>query len=473
MKNEADFGKRPYKGKGRKVLIVDDDYYFRLILKNNLTTNQYQPQCAESAKHAQYFLGLEKFDLVISDIEMPGSTGLDLLRWIKVNHPMPVILTTGLSEILETQEGHKLGADGFLAKPFKEEDLLSAIASCFPQDLDEQAKQKNLDPDFCKISINDFISGREMKFDIFIRTSETKYIKIAHCGEDISLDRIESYRKKNVPFLYMRKDDFKKYLDFNLFLVRSVAKSDRINHLKKVNFIKHTSEIFLQNLSTEGISEENFLQAKAIVENAIAILSDSPGAADLLIALSSHTDYLYAHSVGVSLFSSLIAGALGWTSPSTIFRVSVGGLLHDVGKKEIPIEILSQPRRALTPSDIARIETHPARGAEILAQLQSVPSDILQIVHEHHENCLGTGYPAHLKRTKIHPFARVVHVADDFCNLVLKNPNSNGMDPKTAIRQMLALNLDYYDPAALTALMKVVGVSEIGTNSIRKRERGK
>jgi len=439
---------------GKRVLVVDDDYYFRIVLEKTLTQNLYQAQCAENAKHAQQMIGLDHFDLVISDIRMPDMTGVQLLHWIKATRPMPVILMTGFSEIAETCEAAQLGADGFLAKPFKREDLLQVIESCFPV-ADEKVETKDLDPEFCKISVDDFISGKEMKFDIYVRMTESKYIKVAHSGEDIAPDRIQSYKSKNIQFLYMKKEDFRKYLNFNLSLAKVVTKSQKINHTKKVNFLKHTSEVMLQSLYTSEINSEDFLQAQSLVENAVSLLSDNSDAVDLLSTLSSHSDFLYAHCVAVSLYASLIGKAMGWSSPTTVIKLSLGGLLHDIGKKEISRETLEKPRKDMTPEEIALFESHPTRGAEILAQLQCIPTDILQITHEHHENCVGLGYPMRLKKSKIHPLARVVAVANEFCNLVIKNPNSPGLKPAEAIQRMLSLHPEYYDEAPLRALMQI------------------
>jgi putative nucleotidyltransferase with HDIG domain len=444
----------------KRILIVDDDYYFRTVLEKNLIRRGHRAGCAENAKNAQQIIGLEEYDLVISDIRMPDMDGIELLKWIKANHPkIPVILMTGFSEIEETHQAVELGASGFLAKPFKTEDLIETIAACFPAEagLPENG-DADLDPQFSRISLDDFVSGHQIKFDIYIRITAKKYIKIAHGGENLPADRIQAYKKKNITFLHMRKEDFRKYLSFNLKVSHLVTHSKSIEHQKKINFLRHTTEVMLQNLYTTELTRDDFVQAGALVENAVSLLSDDSDAAELLASLSGHTDHLYAHSVGVSLYASLIGKALGWSSPAIVFKLSLGGLLHDVGKKEIAREILDRPRKDLKPEEIAILERHTLRGAQILGALPCVPTDIVQIAHEHHENCMGFGYPLGLKKMKIHPFARVVAVADEFCKLALKNPNSpNGMPAHEAIQQIISLNAEYYDREALNALMKIFG----------------
>jgi HD-GYP domain-containing protein (c-di-GMP phosphodiesterase class II) len=118
----------------------------------------------------------------------------------------------------------------------------------------------------------------------------------------------------------------------------------------------------------------------------------------------------------------MIGRAMGWKSPQTLFRLSVAGLLHDIGCKEIPREILDKPRRELNSAETARLEAHAVRSAEILSDIPGVPSDVIQAVYQHHENCTGYGYPAGLKMSKIQPMARVLALADEFCYLVVNGP---------------------------------------------------
>lgn len=174
-RNGKDIRTTPIRDK--RILIMDDDYYFRLTLEHSLKFHQHLPTCAENAKHAQQLMGLEKFDLVISDIRMSEMNGLELMRWIKANYPTPVILMTGFSDLVETQDAAKSGAHGFLAKPFKTEDLMYAIQACFP-DIHTKEKSETHDKDFCKVSIDDFVTGKEMRYDIYIKIDTPSMLRI-------------------------------------------------------------------------------------------------------------------------------------------------------------------------------------------------------------------------------------------------------------------------------------------------------
>ncbi len=74
-------------------------------------------------------------------------------------------------------------------------------------------------------------------------------------------------------------------------------------------------------------------------------------------------------------------------------------------------------------------EQHPAKGAEMLKGIEGLPDDVIAIVYEHHENAIGQGFPRRLKTIRIHPLARVVGLADIFCDLTIKSPSSRRIRP--------------------------------------------
>lgn len=431
--------------------MVDDDYHFRLLLEKSLLRNGHEVICAENGKQAQDKITNWKIDIVISDIRMPEMNGVDLLKWTKASKPnLPVILITGFSELVETQDAAKLGASGFLAKPFKTNELLEVINAAEAKN-DPSA---NLDGQYCKIGIDDFTSGKEIKFDIYIRLSPDRYVKIAHGGENLSPDRIKIYKDKNIRFLYLTREDFNTYIGFNLKLAGAVAGSKTIDPQKKINFLRQSAESLVQALYSNEIGEEAFAQVSTFIENAITVIGTNPDGAQLLEALNKHSDYLFAHSVAVSFYSTLIGGKLGLDTEK-LFKLSVAALLHDIGKKELPKELLEKAPSQLTANERNLIQSHPRLGTEILLKIPGIPSDICVVANEHHENGIGTGYPDQFNKDSIHPLSKVVACANDFCNLVLKSPHSLGMRPVDAIKKMVATEPGYYDQDTLSALIGI------------------
>jgi putative nucleotidyltransferase with HDIG domain len=445
-----------------KILLVDDEEAIRKILKSVLETEGYVVHVADNGKTAQDLLGLEDFKVVISDIRMPETNGLKLLAFIRSSCPaLPVILMTGFSELVEAKAAYEQGAKGFLAKPFKRDELLNAIKSaCSPAKASACSVNADLafDDSFCRIGIDQFISGKTINFPIFIRLGSDKYAKIAHQGEDIELKRMQLFKEKGVEYLHLKKEDFAKYVGFNLSLTKAARKSRAISPEKKLQLAKTASAVIMENLFVNGVNKEGFAQAKDITETTLAILSESPEALDLLAALDATGDPIYTHSMGVSLFSAMIAKQIGWTSPSILFKISTAGLFHDIGLKEIDRTILEKHRSALTVTEIKLLETHPLKGAEILSSIPSIPSDIIQIVIQHHETCDGRGYPGRLSRSKINQVAKLISVADEFCELAIKSATSPGLPGLEAVARLRMIQGDALDAQYLNALEKVLGM---------------
>ena len=454
----------------KHILVVDDDEIFRGALAQTLIREGFLVTQVAHGKLAKDVLSIDQLDAVISDINMPGISGIELMHFSKRTQPdLPFILMTGFAELKETKEAYELGARGFLPKPFRKAELLSVLQEwLYPKKGDPsepggpggpgEEEEQNQDLNYCKLSIDDFVTGHEIKYDIYIRLSEKKYLKVAHQGEDLPVERINSYKSKSIQYLYMLKEDFRKYMGFNLTLLPLVSGKSTISKDKKRNFLKHTSEIILEHLYLNGVDSEGFQSAKAVVESAASLLTEPDEMMNLLTMLNTHADHLYAHCLGVSTYSVIIARKVKWNSATNIYKVAMGGLLHDIGKKEIPREVLNKSRMEMTPEEIQLYETHPQRGMDILGKIPSVPSDVLQIVMQHHENCLGLGFPRHLTKLHIHPMARLVSVANEFCNLVLKGPNSLNLAPADAIVRMHSLQEGKFDLTFLTALAEVFHV---------------
>lgn len=458
----------------KKILIVDDEEPILHSLNKNLEQDGWIVTLAQNGTQAQQMFGLEKFDVVLTDINMPGTiSGLVLLKYIKQNSNTPVILMTGFSDLVEAKEASELGASGFLTKPFIKDDLLKVLYNAInsqeahglrttAESTFGEVSSENLQ-EFSKISIDDFVSGSEIKYNIFIQLSEKKFVRIAYEGQNISLDRIKTYKEKGIAFLYLRLADFQKYLQFNIGLSGLVINSSAISQEKKIHLLKHTSDLLLEDLFFHNVDKEKYVVAASIVENIVRVLANDEYFGPLLEALHSHSDALYSHSLAVSLYSVLIAKKLNWSAHSTIFKISLSGMLHDIGKKEIPFEILNKPRHLYSLEEVRMHESHPSRGMEILREMPDVPEEVIQAVLHHHENGLGTGFPFQLRNFEIQPMARLIYVADKFCKLAFSTPPGHRPPPDKIMKDMHQMQSNELDLQHFEALHQILGVEGLAS----------
>lgn len=110
------------------ILIVEDDITFSLMLTTWLGKKGFVVRSSSSVSDAKRRLGEEAFDLVISDLRLPDSDGIDLLKWLKNTHPsLPLIMMTSYAEIQTAVQAMKLGAADYIAKPLNPDELLDKI----------------------------------------------------------------------------------------------------------------------------------------------------------------------------------------------------------------------------------------------------------------------------------------------------------------------------------------------------------
>ena len=110
------------------ILIVEDDITFSLMLTTWLGKKGFVVRSSSSVSDAKRRLGEEAFDLVISDLRLPDSDGIVLLKWLKNTHPsLPLIMMTSYAEIQTAVQAMKLGAADYIAKPLNPDELLGKI----------------------------------------------------------------------------------------------------------------------------------------------------------------------------------------------------------------------------------------------------------------------------------------------------------------------------------------------------------
>jgi putative nucleotidyltransferase with HDIG domain len=160
---------------------------------------------------------------------------------------------------------------------------------------------------------------------------------------------------------------------------------------------------------TQQVPIETFTNtADDIVDN----VQEAGNVIDQLYNLPHCDDYTFRHSVNVSAIAALIATWLKFPADS-VSAVALAGLLHDVGKSQLPLEILHQTNR-LSPQDYTLYQTHTMIGYNLVSKIPHIAQSILSAIVEHHEREDGNGYPRKLSAKAIHPYAKIITVADIF-----------------------------------------------------------
>lgn len=173
----------------------------------------------------------------------------------------------------------------------------------------------------------------------------------------------------------------------------------------------------------------------------------------LVILLDKKVPCAYTHS---KLFSNIVMDLAEelHTSEAQIRCLQYASLLHDAGKIDIPLEILTKTTK-LTSQEYGIIKSHPKKGAEIIKPLEVLKPAIPVILY-HHEKFDGSGYPSGLKKGQIPLGARIMAVADAFEAMIAGRPYKNTISLKQAIEELKHNSGTQFDPKVVEAFLQVV-----------------
>lgn len=197
-----------------------------------------------------------------------------------------------------------------------------------------------------------------------------------------------------------------------------------------------------------------------IVEEVASSLARNPSAFVSLARLKTRDDYTYMHSVAVCGLMVALARHLGLPDDQ-VREAGLAGLLHDVGKMQMPLEVLNKPG-ALTDAEFSVMRSHPERGWELLKDGAKVPASALDVCLHHHEKIDGTGYPHKLAGDQISQLARMGAVCDVYDAITSTRPYKNAWDPAGSLQRMAQWK-GQFDPVIFQAFVKSVGIYPSGT----------
>jgi putative nucleotidyltransferase with HDIG domain len=172
------------------------------------------------------------------------------------------------------------------------------------------------------------------------------------------------------------------------------------------------------------------------------------GLADYLDVIRQHHVQTYQHCLVVTAVAVSFGSHLGFKRDD-IEKLALAGLLHDIGKAKIPLDILEKPT-ALDEQEVSTMQMHPALGHEILRHAASVPYEILDMVLHHHELLDGSGYPHGLRGGEITDLTRMMTIADIYGALIERRAYRSPISGADAF-QMLRNMGDRLDVALVNA----------------------
>jgi HD-GYP domain-containing protein (c-di-GMP phosphodiesterase class II) len=218
-----------------------------------------------------------------------------------------------------------------------------------------------------------------------------------------------------------------------------------------------------QRISYQGYA--GVRKSKRMVQNMLDCLAEDEALFLCLSTIKDYDDYTYAHSVNVAILSLCLGNRIG-LSRSSLEHLGICGLFHDLGKVEVPREILTKPGR-LTENEWTEMRKHPMASVRQILKLRAsheVKSKILLAPFEHHVKFDLSGYPQTDLKRHVSLFGRILQIADVYD--AITSPRAYrpyAMSPDQAMTHMIEGAGKDFDPILLKVFTIMMGTYPVGS----------
>ncbi|MEH7237907.1 HD-GYP domain-containing protein [Bacillus sp. JJ1562] len=176
---------------------------------------------------------------------------------------------------------------------------------------------------------------------------------------------------------------------------------------------------------------------------------------------TNREDYLFHHSVMLGLLSGYLGKKLKY-SEADCNHLAIAGLLSDCGMSKIDPKILLT-NSSLTLAEYNEVKKHPLYSYRMIEKIPLIKDSVKLAVFQHHERMDGTGYVLGVTGDKLHPFSKIVAVADVYSAMTLERPYSNRQSPFKTLEEIRMESFGKFDMKVVEALTNGIGNISIGT----------
>jgi putative nucleotidyltransferase with HDIG domain len=474
-----------------KLLIIDDEEYILNLSRDILTKNRYTVRTALNGNEGLKLFEKETFDLILTDIKMPKIDGLDVIRHVRtINKEIPIIVITGHGTLDVAINSLRLGAQGFILKPFTPAELRASISDALEKTrlLSENIRMRALMPLFevSKEIIGEVDPERLLKLIVGFAVKEAKADKVCLALIDEITERLQVKEHYNLTEDFISQFDEK----YGVHIARYILENKRPFVISPGARMPEAFEDFRSRehilsgvcvpLAVRSAIIGFFCIGRTVDEQPftasevelVSVLSDHTAAAidnarlyeklersylSTIVTLSGVVEakdlYTDKHMKDIAEYSVEIAKKLN-LSEKEIENIRKAALLHDLGKVSVPDNILMKEGK-LTEDEMEIIKRHPSTGAKMIEPVE--PLRHAREIIKHHQECYdGSGYPDGLKGEDIPLGARIVAVADAFGAMTTTRPYRKALSAEQAVLELKKYSGIQFDPEIVEIFLAIL-----------------
>ncbi|MBL6989605.1 MAG: HD domain-containing protein [Bacteriovoracaceae bacterium] len=410
------------------LLIAPDIEWLKSAKQLFEAKNQFKVSIADNGVQAQKLISKVNFKLIFLNLDVLNHPGIQVLKFIKIkHHNIPLIFQDSeipvlSKEILQKFKNYSMFVtSGSLADLLKlattlaMPDVVISANKNKPTSTSEVEGVMELDKNFTKIKIDEFFSGKEVPFDVLIKMSSGRYLKILHAGDSFCGERLNTYKvDKKVEFLYFNIEDRPLYIRYTNTLLKNASSNKKIDATIKVKLAQNVCDKYVEELHLQGFRPYLVEQGKQIAQNVYKMIKKDKAVAKVLMGLQDLRPDVHSHSFLVTLLSCLVARQFQWNSDATIDTIGTACFFHDIGMIKLPKDITAVPTGVMDVTQQKQYKRHVQLSVGMLPTNSMFGGTVDQIISQHHEFFDGTGFPRGVSGKYINVLSSIVSFVEGF-----------------------------------------------------------
>lgn len=312
-----------------------------------------------------------------------------------------------------------------------------------------------MDEHMAKVPKDHFAEPLTLPYDVYLRLNQDHFIQIGRSGTVSHVHQLKAYASDMIPHFFIHRGEYHHYVEQAVSQATVMSIADQSPEIQTKAVSRALGALF-ELTRTSGFTPAAWENSKVVAGLLIEMVQAGPAVLSLLAELQRLDELFVRHCVAVAMVSLSIGRERG-LNDEELQQLAVSALLHDIGMLKLPEEVTHKPLTVMSAEQKAVYETHAFEGANLLRENPQVPGEITAIVYEHHENEVQNGYPRQLSGAKIHPLAKILGLADHFCELTVGDPqNQDFLSAGAAVNTIANVEGHPYDLTLLKILEKLV-----------------
>lgn len=405
------------------------------------------------------------FESLLTDYQGPG------FDYIAVGTTLPELSASELAQSLRslfaqsrlvflTEDKKGYSRSDYIKNGFDETFLLPTDKSILKKELADYFNFTKTKEKLKPVRLIDIKPGEVLDFNVYVfLTKNNKYILYNKANEPLEPERLERLLKYHLDVIFVPESQLKSFYKYSAKKLKDIYKeAHKMSKTEKLEILQREVRNMFHAIF-EDKSATDFEAGKAILndcKNIIALfLGDSMGGGDwyekMMGSMSIDEFDPYSHSVHTSVMASLLALGLGMQN---VEDFAIAGLFHDIGLEDNSKLLMLQDIDSLNPQDAEIYKQHPLKSVALLKDKRIIVSSMVQkMIEQHHENCLGTGFPNKITPDKFPIESQLMAISNEIDKLTRPELKKDRKRPIKIIEEFIEERR--YDIALLKGIHKL------------------